>query len=432
MPHVRRMSFLAALAIVGSASTPAAAQPGPAIVSIAPVVERKNVEAGHMFVGTVHPIRRSVVGSAVDGRVTDFPVNAGDKVAAKQPLAQLLTKQLEIQIAAAEADLRLKQEELRELKNGARPEELKEAKAKTAVAQALHDYMQQKMQRTKALFERNAVSEDQMQDDVSKTLAAAQALVAAQAAEELIVAGPRPERIAQAEAREAVAQEEVNRLRDLLVKHTIIAPFDGYVVREHTEVGQWIRSGELVAEVEDLSEVELEAQVLESYLDHVRLGTEARIEIPAVPGRLLVAQVTAVVPHGDERSRNFPVRLRLKNQFDAAGNPVVKSGMFARIWLPTEHRDRVLMVPQDALVLGGASPLVYAAVPDRADPQKTTVAPLPVQIGTVFGGYVEASGALEPGMPLVIEGNERLRPGQEVRVVPASRTAVPGEATSSQ
>lgn len=432
MNSFRRILVVGALLAPSAAVSPVLAQQGPAIVSIAPVVAQKDVEAGHVFVGTVHPVRRSVVGSAVDGRVTEFAVDAGDRVKAKQPLAQLLTKQLEIQIAAAEADERLKQEELRELKNGARPEELKEAKAKTAVAQALHDYMQQKLQRTKALFERNAVSEDQMQDDVSKTLAAAQALVAAQAAEELVVAGPRPERIAQAEARAAIAQEEVNRLRDLLVKHTITAPFDGYVVREHTEVGQWIRSGELVAEVEDLSEVELEAQVLENYLDHVRVGTEARIEIPAVPKRLFVARVTAVVPRGDERSRNFPVRLRLKNQFDAAGEPLVKSGMFARIWLPTEHRDSVLLVPQDALVLGGASPMVYAAAPDRTDPQKTTVVPVPVQIGTVFGGYVEVTGSLEAGTNVVIEGNERLRPGQEVRVVPASRTTVPATATKPQ
>ena len=112
------------------------AQVGPAIVSVSPVVVRQNVEAGQSFVGHVHPIRRSVIGSAVDGRVVEFKVNAGDYVTAKQPLAQLLTKQLEIQIAGAEADLKLKTSELQELQNGARPEEKREANAKMAAAQA--------------------------------------------------------------------------------------------------------------------------------------------------------------------------------------------------------------------------------------------------------------------------------------------------------
>jgi len=77
----------------------------------------------------------------------------------------------------------------------------------------------------------------------------------------------------------------------------------------------------LVAEVEDLSEVELEAQVLENYLDHVKFGTLARIELPSLPGLPLVGTVTAVRTARDERSRNFPVKIRLKNKFDEAGIP---------------------------------------------------------------------------------------------------------------
>lgn len=421
---------LSSFAVFVLSVAPAFGQFGPALVSVAPVVERKNVEAGHVFVGTVHPLRRSVVGSSVDGRVTEFPLNAGDAVKAKQPLAQLLTAQITIQIAAAKADLQLKLEEANELKNGSRPEEIREAKAKAASALALHDYAKAKLQRTKSLFERNAVSENELQDDVSKALAAAQIYEAAKAMEEMTVAGPRREKIAQAEARTAAAQEEVNRLEDLLKKHTIVAPFDGFVVAEHTEVGQWIKSGELVADVEDLSEVEVEAQVLESYLDHVRVGSQARVEISALPHELFVGPVTTIVPRADERSRNFPVKVRVKNKFDAMGVPAIKSGMFARVWLAVERRESVLLAPQDAVVLGGPAPIVYVVArkaPGGADAVANLV---PVQIGTAFGDAVEVLGTgLSPGMELVIEGNERLRPGQEVKIVPASRGNGPAAET---
>lgn len=415
----RAAAFFAPLCL----SSTLLAQAGPAIVSVAPVVAQQNIEAGQSCVAHVHPIRRSVIGSAVDGRVVEFPINAGDRVTAKQKLCQLLSKQMEIQIAAAEADLKLKQEELRELQNGARLEEKREANAKMAAAQAAYDYMQQKLQRSKALFERNAIAEDTLQDDVSKSLAAAQLYEAAKAAHDLIVAGPRAEKIAQAEARVMIATEEVNRLKDLLVKHTITTPFDGFVVAEHTEVGQWIKSGELVAEVEDLSEVEVEAQVLENYLDFVRIGSSARIEIPALPHEKFVGQVTAIVPRGDERSRNFPVKVRLKNKFDAEGNPEVRSGMFARVWLPVEKRDQVLLIPQDAVVMGGQVPIVYAAVRSAPGAETAVAKLIPVTLGSAFNEYFEASGPLQPGMELVIEGNERLRPDQPLRIVAASRRA---------
>ena len=420
------LSRLALLLAICCANTAVAQRP-PSNVSVAPVIVRENIEVGHSFVGTVHPIRRSIVGSSLDGRVTEFLVNAGDKVTARQPLAKLLSRQIEIQIAAAEAEMKLKQEELNELKNGSRPEEKRESAARAAAAHAAYEYMQHKLQRTKALYERKALSEDELQDDVSKSLTATQMYEAAKAANELVQVGPRPEKIAQAEARVLIAQEEVNRLKDLLVKHTIYSPFDGYVVAEHTEVGQWIKSGELVAVVEDMAEVELEAQVLENYLDHVRVGSKARIEIPSLPNELLVGTVTTVVPRGDERSRNFPVKVRVKNRFDAAGHPIVKSGMFARIWLPVEQRAKATLIPQDAIVFGGSSPIVYVVQRDPANAENITAKLVPVQLGTAFDGYIETTSQIEPGVEVVVEGNERLFPGAPVKIVPATRrsTAAP-------
>lgn len=422
MPARSLPIFLLLVAVFCFDASTVRAQLGPALVSVAPVVARENVEAGHVFVGSVHAWRRAAIGSSLDGRVIEFMVNEGDAVKANQPLARLLTGQIDPQIAAAKADLKLKQEELNELRNGSRPEEIREAKAKSASAHALYEYTQSRLQRTKSLFERGAVAEENLQDDVSKALAAAQAYEAAKAMEELVVAGPRPEKILQAEARAAMAQEEVNRLSDLLVKHTIITRFDGFVTAEHTEMGQWIKSGELVATIEDLSQVEVEAQVLESYLDHVRIGVRARVEIPALPKELFVGEVTTIVPHGDERSRNFPVKIRLQNKFDAHGAPLVKSGMFARVWLPVEKRDSVLLVPNDAVVMGGPVPMVYVATRKSPGAAEATVAPMPVSLGSAFESSIEVTAeGLAPGQELVIEGNERLRPGQEVRIVPASR-----------
>src|SRR5262245_37819785 len=95
---------------------PAGAKPPPSPVEVAKV-EQRRVAAGQTFVGTVHPLKRSAVGSAVDGRVVEFPINQGDRVKKGEPLCQLLTETINLQIASAQADLDLKSWELKELEN---------------------------------------------------------------------------------------------------------------------------------------------------------------------------------------------------------------------------------------------------------------------------------------------------------------------------
>ncbi|MGE0378804.1 MAG: biotin/lipoyl-binding protein, partial [Planctomycetaceae bacterium] len=102
---------------------PAAAQPAapaeqpPSPVKVSAVVQRE-VETFQSGVGTVQPVRRSIVGSAVDGRVIAFPVENGDRVSAGDMLAQLRTETLEWQMAASKAELRHREQDLAELKNG--------------------------------------------------------------------------------------------------------------------------------------------------------------------------------------------------------------------------------------------------------------------------------------------------------------------------
>ncbi|MFO0897573.1 MAG: biotin/lipoyl-binding protein [Pirellulales bacterium] len=174
---------------------PAAAQPGPVPVSVAQVVERP-VRATRSFAGTIMPVRKSVVGSAVDGRVEQFLVNEGDRVTKGQPLAQLRTKLLELQIAGAKAERELRKHELTELQNGSRPEEIAQAKAKSAASQALYDYHRGRLKRAEALRNQpRAISEDEMQEATSATESALQVMLESKAALDLDLAGPREERI---------------------------------------------------------------------------------------------------------------------------------------------------------------------------------------------------------------------------------------------
>jgi RND family efflux transporter MFP subunit len=212
-----------------------------------------------------------------------------------------------------------------------------------------------------------------------------------------------------------VQQATVNRLKDQLQKHTIVSRFDGYVTAEHTEVGQWVKQGDPVAEVAALDEVEIAAHVVEGFVPHIRVGMSVSVEIPALPGTPFTGVVTAIVQQADVQARTFPVMVRVKNQLSEDG-PLVKSGMYARVMLPTGTKQMAMLVSKDALVLGGPQPVVYVVDVPNLDAQTGKVRPVPVQLGIADGNLIQVRAQLEPGQLVVVQGNERLRPGQDVQI----------------
>lgn len=388
--------------------------PSPVVVS--PVVNRE-VQTGQTFVGSIVPERRATVGSAVNGRVVSFPINEGDRVEAKQALAELLTETIQLELEAAEAELRLRREELAELENGSRPEEIAQAKAQMDAAKAALDYSEKRYSRVEKLVREGNAATDEQLDIALSELENARALHNERvAAHQLAVAGPRAERIAQARARVAIQEANVQQLKDRIKKHTIISRFAGYVVAEHTEEGAWVNQGDPVAEIVALDKVDALAYVLESQVAHVQPGSEARVDVPALPELLFTGAVEIVIPQGDARSRTFPVKVRLDNVFEN-DRPLLKSGMLARVTLPTGRQQQSLLVAKDALVLGGPKPLVYVVDAKKIAVGETgSVRPVPLELGVAVGSLVQVIGDLKEGEFVVILGNERLRPGQGVKV----------------
>ena len=417
MPNFRT-AFLAGLAgavwvLVGLAATTRAQIPA-ARVAVSTVVER-TLSTGQTFVGTVIPLKKSVVGSAADGRVSDFPVDEGMRVKKGQVLAQLRTESLEIELAGVEAELRLRRDELEELVNGSRPEELEQAKALMLGAKSLMEYTTAKHSRTQTLFERGTVTQDEVQESRAAAIQAEQSFLESKAAHDLAVKGPRRERIAQAQARVLMQSKAVDRIEDEIAIHEIVSPFDGYIIVEHTEVGQWLGKGDPVAEVVQLDEVYVQASVLAGQAVHLRRKTKVRIEVPALPEHVFTGKVALIVPQADVRSRTLPVKIHLNNQIDEEG-PLLKSGMLARVDLPTGEKKKMTLVPKDALVLGSAQPVVFVVDAASNGSTDAVVRAVEVELGVAAGTLIQVDGALQRGNRVVVRGNERIRTGQKVTI----------------
>ncbi|RIK80108.1 MAG: efflux RND transporter periplasmic adaptor subunit [Planctomycetota bacterium] len=416
------LSAVAAAGIwhVPGALAQAQPKPPPAVVRVAPVA-KKNVEVTKSFVATVMPLRKSVLGSAVDGRVTTLHVNEGDPVKAGQPVAQLLTKTIEAEVAVAEANWELRKQELAEMQNGTRKEDLDAAIAREDAAKAVAEYAATKFRRVEGLAKRGQANEGELEEAMSNAHQLQKLFAAAKAARDLAEAGPRPEQIAQAKAREAAAMHEVERLRDMQAKYTIRAPYDGYVTAESTEVGAWVNKGDPIVEVIELKQVDVMAMVPEGDVENVSLGLAASVRVDALPNAEFAGAVALVVPQADVRSRSMPVKIRVENQL-VNGQPLLKAGMSARVSLRVNEPALALVVPKDALVIGGPEPLVYIV---ESQGGTSVVKAIPVKLGEAVGHVIAVTaknGELKVGQSVVVEGNERRRDGEEVRVLAQKQT----------
>ncbi len=221
--------------------------------------------------------------------------------------------------------------------------------------------------------------------------------------------------MAQADAQVSLQIERVNLIKDRLSKHTIVAPFDGYISAEFTEVGAWINGGDMVATVVELSRVEIETPATAEVVTQLRPGVSIRVEFPEFPSKLMIGSVDRIVPVADPRSRTFPVLVKLENEWQD-GQPVLLAGMLARVHLPIGDSTLRPMVPKDALVLNGQDRSIFVIDPN---PDGTTgiARKVAVQLGVASEGWIQVDGDVQEGQLVVIEGNERLQPDSEVTIV---------------
>lgn len=209
--------------------------------------------------------------------------------------------------------------------------------------------------------------------------------------------------------RVAAARAEVDRVAREIEKKTIRAPFDGVVVRRETEVGEWRDEGDTLAVFARDHVHDIVVNIPEQHLAWLEPG--AAIDL-TILGQSLQGEVVAGVPRGDAATRTFPIKVRT---FD---NDWLLEGMSAEVRLPVGPVQDALLVPRDAVLLNGQEKVLFTVAEGAAVQHVVDV------LGYVGEGLAGISlDALPAGARVVVKGQERLRAGQPVTVLPASEVA---------
>jgi membrane fusion protein (multidrug efflux system) len=201
-----------------------------------------------------------------------------------------------------------------------------------------------------------------------------------------------------------VAKADVELMQARLDKTAIIAPFAGTIGLRQVSMGDYVKEGQDMVNLESLDPLKVDFRVPEISLSQVRDGQTLQISLDALPDRVFDGRVYAINPLIDANGRAVVIRARVGNR-----EGVLRPGMFARVRLFTSGSKDSLVIPEESLFPLGDDKYVYKVVDNKAMRQK-------VEIGQRREGRVEIVNGLAPEDVVVTAGVIKLREGVPVSI----------------
>lgn len=434
------------------------------------VIVRGNMEQSVEVTGDINALDKVALSAKIPGRIAQVNVREGDRVNQGQTIVVLdqqdlqsnltsarggletaiarlsqaktnakVTKiQTDAAIAQAQAQLDSANARLTVVKNPARSQELMVAENSVAEAKANLDRVTSDYKRNKSLLDQGAISQSSFELVEAQYKVAQTQYKSAAERLSLIKEGGRSEDVRQAEAQVSVAREALrtaqagaaqNMLRKEDIKQAeaglsqakaavalaeqqlsysyVKSSISGVVSSRSSEPGQVVPAGQPLAEVVNLGSLYLKGNVSEKVFAQLQVGQNVLVKIDAIPNMTFRGTLSEVYPASSTASRNFPVRIAIKD----AGSRI-RPGMFARGTIVTGTSNDVLLVPKEAIDDRKGTQSVFAVG------NNNTVSRHIVSVIRENRDYVQIqmSNGLKPGDVVVTEGRQNLQQGLKVRI----------------
>jgi RND family efflux transporter MFP subunit len=328
--------------------------------------------------GYVTPRRRATVAAKITARVNEMYADEGMRVEAGEILARLDDSDAKVRLASAVAD-------------------------RAAIAAALGDLRvnlanaERELKRSEDLFKRGFIAEQQL--DTARTVVDSFKARVALAREQ----------VSASEAKIEMAKQDIDNC-------IVRAPFGGIVVSKDAQRGEMVspisagggftRTG--IATLVDMSSLEIEVDVNESYIARVREGQPVTAVLDAYPDWQIPAKVRTVIPTADRQKATVKVRVT----FDKL-DPRILPDMGVKVTFlgdaPTRPTAGRVLVPKAAIRAEDGKPIVFVVRDERVERRV-------IKQGDARGNEIEVLAGLSEGEQVVVSSAKDLRDRQRVVV----------------
>ena len=223
-----------------------------------------------------------------------------------------------------------------------------------------------------------------------------------------------------------VAEASLQLTEAKLAKMDIRAPFSGIIGLRSVSVGDYVKEGADLVNLESIDPLKVDFRVPEVYMRQVQVGQPLQVQLDALPGKTFEGKVFAVNPLIDAAGRAVVVRAMVRNP-----DTSLRPGMFARVRLITRDARDALVLPEQALVPQGDQQFVYRIADGKALRVR-------VEVGQRRDAKVEILNGVAKDDLVVTAGQLKLRDGVPVTVAasappPAAPTAAaPAKSEAAQ
>jgi membrane fusion protein (multidrug efflux system) len=201
-----------------------------------------------------------------------------------------------------------------------------------------------------------------------------------------------------------VAQADAELMDARISKTAIRAPFSGTIGLRLVSVGDYVKEGQDLVNLESLDPLKVDFRVPEISMSLVKNQQDLQITLDAFPDKTYDGRVYAINPLIDANGRSIVIRAQVPNR-----DGRLRPGMFARVRLFTSGAKDTLVVPEESLFPLGDDKYVYKVVNGKALRQK-------IEIGQRREGRVEVVSGLAPEDVVVTAGVIKLREGVAVTI----------------
>jgi len=407
----RILIFLAAAGIVAYLLVRLSGrQPVAKVMAVRPV--RENLVASVTTNGKVEPISPFVVRAQLDTFVEKVHVTEGQPVKKGQLLLELDVKDAAAQMAQAQSRLLQAQDDLRAALGGGRSDAAAKASGDLAKALAERDRIRRSHDALQRLVAQQAATKDELAaNEVELTKAQAEVDRLTAAKQEF----NRSVKLDAGKFQLAVqqAQNEVAALNDKVRDGRIAAPADGTLYSLPVKQGNFVRVGDLLAEMADLHQVRVRAFVDEPELGGLEPNEAVRITWDALPNRSWEGKTTVIPKQVVSRnSRSVGELLCSVNNEKLELLPNIN----VDVRISARERNGVLTVPRSAVSSSGGMRFVFVVKDGGINVGKNSLEKRPIVVGIADAANYEVLAGLSGGELVALPGDFDLRDGMLVRV----------------
>lgn len=393
-------------------------QPVVKISAVTPI--RENIVASISSNGKVEPISPFVMRAQLDTFVEKIRVVEGQAVKKGQPLLDLNVKDAEAQLAEARSKLLRAQNDLRVAKSGGRPDAAAQAAGALSTAVAQRDRLQRSHDALLRLIEQRAATKDELAaNDLELTKAQSEVTRLTAAKQEFdrgvnLDANQTPLLVQQ-------AQSEVAALVEKVRNGHIVAPTDGTLYALPVKTGDYVKVGDLLAEMANLRQVRVRAFIDEPELGALEPNQPVKITWDALPSRVWMGKTETIPKQVVARGARSVGELLCTVDNDKLE---LLPNINVNVRINSKERDNVLAVPRGAVEAEGSKRFVY--VVKKGDFAKTKLEKREIHVGIADSTNYEVINGLQQGEMVALPGDVDLKDGMTVRIMNTDASSVRG------